>query len=165
MGINPFQSMIQDMFLGSIRQQRWTPRELRVLYATKAVVPINPDEILFLNELGENIAEMKRNHRGNNKNSMDTTSGSSAVNWDAEFKVFLTGVKPEDIKTSPHLPKRTVAGRITEKDLDEALGDKKNREGTLVYVCGPRVMTDTFVEYLGSQKGMTKERVLCEKWW
>ena len=58
-----------------------------------------------------------------------------------------------------------MAGRITDKDLDEALGDETDRERTVVYVCGPQVMTDTFVEYLGSRKGMTKERVLCEKWW
>jgi len=147
-GINPFQSMVQDMK----HSEDWLPRKLRVLYATKAVSPIKPEEILFLNELRSSISEMQKS-------------------CDAEFKLFLTGVGLQDIKEMEQRDSRvetvmeTVARRITEKDLDEALGAESSREQTLVYVCGPKAMTDNFVEYIGSRKGMEKKRVMCEKWW
>lgn len=180
MGINPFQSMVQDMRNSS----DWLPRALKVLYATKAVSPIQSKEILFVNELREGISEIHR--RSTNvsdikyKEEMQTLKEGekSALKQvqacDAELKLFLTGVELQDIEEIEH-PKpqklslqsamKIVAGRITEKDIDEALGDVSDRERTLVYVCGPKVMTDTFVKYIGSREGMDTKRVLCEKWW
>lgn len=93
---------------------------------------------------------------------------------DAELRLFLTGVELKDIqkmdpneeqKRQLNTAMKVQAGRITEKDLDEVLGEVPGRERTLVYVCGPKTMTDTFVEYISSREGMEKQRVMCEKWW
>ena len=38
-------------------------------------------------------------------------------------------------------------------------------EGTVCYVCGPKEMTDEFVEGIKGFDGMDESDVLCEKWW
>ncbi|KAL2138531.1 hypothetical protein VTI28DRAFT_6627 [Corynascus sepedonium] len=55
--------------------------------------------------------------------------------------------------------------RITVDDVIEAVG--KEKDGTVIYVCGVPSMTDEFVEALVSPEGygMDKKRVLFEKWW
>ena len=55
--------------------------------------------------------------------------------------------------------------RFMEGDLEEALGPVEEREGVVVYVCGPPGMTDWAVAKLKGAVGMRSERVLCEKWW
>lgn len=55
--------------------------------------------------------------------------------------------------------------RITWEDVLSALGPVTERAGVVAYVCGPRGLTDEFVEVLKSQEGMEEKRVLCEKWW
>ena len=55
--------------------------------------------------------------------------------------------------------------RITHEDLLDAIGPVAERRGVVVYVCGPRMMTDDFVEVLMRAEGMEEKRVLCEKWW
>ena len=59
--------------------------------------------------------------------------------------------------------------RFTHEDLLHALGPEEEgegrRRGTVVYVCGPPSMTDEVVEFMVSQRGMSKSRVMCEKWW
>ena len=56
--------------------------------------------------------------------------------------------------------------RFTNEDLIKALGEsEERRKGTVVYVCGPPAMTDEVVDFMSKQNGMSKERVLCEKWW
>ncbi|KAK4251053.1 hypothetical protein C7999DRAFT_28369 [Corynascus novoguineensis] len=55
--------------------------------------------------------------------------------------------------------------RMTVDDVIEAVG--KDKDGTVIYVCGVPSMTDEFVEALVSPEGygMDKKRVLFEKWW
>ena len=56
--------------------------------------------------------------------------------------------------------------RFTNEDLIKALGESEEiRRGTVVYVCGPPAMTDAVVDFMSRQNEMSKERVLCEKWW
>ncbi|PVH84727.1 hypothetical protein DL98DRAFT_584273 [Cadophora sp. DSE1049] len=55
--------------------------------------------------------------------------------------------------------------RIEESDLEDALGDVKDREGTVVYVCGVPGMTDRFVDLAERTEEMDGRRVLSEKWW
>lgn len=54
--------------------------------------------------------------------------------------------------------------RMEYNDVLEALGSS-NREKTVCFVCGPSKMTDEVVGFLRGQKGMSDDRVLCEKWW
>ncbi|KAF2155868.1 ferredoxin reductase-like protein [Myriangium duriaei CBS 260.36] len=142
-GINPLISILAHLMR---QQHRKRPDEIVFIYGTKASgSQINADEILFLPRL---------------KALLDNDAASRL-----QLKLFLTGVSNEDLGRARGLPPDTVAGRITESDLEESLGEASMRDGTVCYVCGPQVMTDTFVEFLASRKGMTKERVLCEKWW
>ncbi|ETI26387.1 hypothetical protein G647_03164 [Cladophialophora carrionii CBS 160.54] len=55
--------------------------------------------------------------------------------------------------------------RIQEHDLEEALGPEDRRDTVIVYVCGLPAMTDQFVAWFRTQRGMEEKRVLCEKWW
>ncbi|KAI1651862.1 uncharacterized protein F4817DRAFT_323900 [Daldinia loculata] len=60
------------------------------------------------------------------------------------------------------------ARRMTVDDIAEAVGDAKEREAAVVYVCGVPTMIDEFVLKLTDTEaglGMEPHRVLCEKWW
>lgn len=89
------------------------------------------------------------------------------------LSLFLTGTGDDGQIDHGNFPNRTFGRRITESDLVRALdgyreslyGAEHDRQGTVCYVCGPQKMTDQFVDFLGKQPGMAKERVLCEKWW
>ena len=50
-------------------------------------------------------------------------------------------------------------------ELEEALGEERERENTVAYVCGPPQMTDEDVEVLRVAPGMKGDWVFCEKWW
>ncbi|KAK8200844.1 hypothetical protein M8818_006161 [Zalaria obscura] len=81
------------------------------------------------------------------------------------FRMFLTGIEEEALASATGLPADVTVGRITERDLWNALGPVEGREKTVCYVCGPPQMTDGFVGVLKRQEGMDARRVLCEKWW
>lgn len=55
--------------------------------------------------------------------------------------------------------------RIAQQDLRDLVGG--DPEHTVVYICGPPVMTDEAVDFLTSPEGlgMDKSRVMIEKWW
>ncbi|KAK2630344.1 hypothetical protein QTJ16_001164 [Diplocarpon rosae] len=55
--------------------------------------------------------------------------------------------------------------RMTDRDVEDALGDVEERSGTVCYVCGVPGMTDEFVEIARQAEGMDGTRVLSEKWW
>ena len=55
--------------------------------------------------------------------------------------------------------------RMSERDMEIALGPVNRRADVLAYVCGPPKMTDWAVAYLRAAEGMKSEQVLCEKWW
>ena len=55
--------------------------------------------------------------------------------------------------------------RMSEEDMEIALGPVNRRAEVLAYVCGPPVMTDWAVANLRAAEGMKSEQVLCEKWW
>ena len=60
---------------------------------------------------------------------------------------------------------RLALRRFLPSDLIGCLPPEERRHNTVAYVCGPPAMTDEVVAFLNSQQGMSKERVLCEKWW
>lgn len=89
------------------------------------------------------------------------------------LSLWLTGTGDDGIIEHGKMPNRTFARRIRESDISGALdGFKKgtdaaeqDRSGTLAYICGPPKFTDELVALTQAQRGMSKDRVLCEKWW
>lgn len=64
------------------------------------------------------------------------------------------------------IPAKSHKRRIHTRDLEKALGEQLlDRRHTVIYVCGTPGMTDWAVKWFLGRKGMTQERVLCEKWW
>ncbi|KAK0101382.1 hypothetical protein ONS95_006557 [Cadophora gregata] len=82
---------------------------------------------------------------------------------EGELRLFVTGDEGGVVHGSEGL--EVKRRRIDEGDLQDALSDVGNREGTVVYVCGVPEMTDRFVELAGKAEGMDERRVLSEKWW
>lgn len=116
------------------------------MYGTKATgSPIRASSILFLPRIMDLI--------------------QTAEDPNVSLDLFLTGRSRKDVGSGIGLPEGVTCGRITEAALEAALGKENDREQTVCYVCGPPRMTDSFVDYLRSQKGMDENRVLCEKWW
>lgn len=119
------------------------------MYGTKSDSELDPQRILFLPRLTDLIA--------------------AAADQKVTLSLFLTGTGSEGRIEHGRLPNRTFGRRMDHQDLQQAIdgynGDADGRQRTLCYVCGPQVMTDDFVEYLSDQTGMSKDRVLCEKWW
>ncbi|TKX27483.1 oxidoreductase-like protein 3 [Elsinoe australis] len=143
-GINPLISVFAHLM-----QQRPQdrPKEIVFMYGTKAYgLPINATHILFLPRLVELLKQQ---------------GGGSGL----QLRLFLTRTAKDDLSNAVGLPEDVTCGRISEADLDSSLGESSKMQGTVCYVCGPQVMTDSFVEFLSSRPGMSEERVLCEKWW
>jgi NAD(P)H-flavin reductase len=95
---------------------------------------------------------------------------AAAADTNVTLRLFLTGIGETGSIEHGKFPNRTFARRITTTDLVDAIdgyqhSSQTTRSNTLCYICGPPVMTDGFVDFLTQQAGMTKERVLCEKWW
>ncbi|KAK3068370.1 hypothetical protein LTR53_014121 [Teratosphaeriaceae sp. CCFEE 6253] len=168
-GINPLISIFAHLIrLPSSAR----PREMHFLYMTKTSPDsngeIDPQGILFLTRLMDLVA---------------ATAEPLAVT----LSLFLTdpaaaASASDDRGIIEHgrLPNRTFGRRIEAADLVAALdgfpaksragsrqpfGREHDRRGTVCYVCGPPVMTDDYVRFLGQQEGMESRRVLCEKWW
>lgn len=95
---------------------------------------------------------------------------AAAADVGVTLKLCLTGTGADGSIEHGKFPNRTFARRIQTSDLVQALdglkeGSQDDRSRTVCYVCGPPAMTDEFVAYLALQRGMSAERVLCEKWW
>lgn len=120
---------------------------IRLVYTTKVEGgPIDGSRILFLERIIRLIGQAKACH--------------------VQLDLFLTGTSPDQLDNARGLPANVKAGRVTHADLEAALGtDIRGRQSTVCYICGPPRMTDEFVDFLAGRKGMSGERVLCEKWW
>lgn len=129
------------------------PKEINFIYGTRATAELDASKVLFLPRL------------------MDLVAAADDPN--ITLSLFLTNTGDEGLIEHGRFPNRTFGRRFTEADLVRALDSYKNnvfgaehdRAGTLCYVCGPPKMTDEFVDVLKRQKGMSEDRVLCEKWW
>lgn len=87
---------------------------------------------------------------------------------DGKLSLFFTssmeGASGEEMEgTGQNITTRR--GRITEADLEEALGPVGDRARTVCYICGVPGMTDEFIEKAKRAEGMLEENVLFEKWW
>lgn len=142
-GFSPLISIFSHLMRGEAQRR---PRVIEVLYSTKVTArPIRGEGILFVDRIMDAVAR--------------------AQDSGVRFRMFLTGIEEEALASATGLPADVTVGRITERDLWNALGPVEGREKTVCYVCGPPQMTDGFVGVLKRQEGMDARRVLCEKWW
>lgn len=148
-GVNPIMSMVSAMHGLGVGEGGGMVRCVRVLYSVKKTV--GEEEVLFY----ERLRRIAESYEGNGE-------------VDFRLVLFETGGGDGPAAGDGKGRRKSVAHkarRIGEADLLEALGPEKERENTVVYVCGPPEMTDEFVEVLGKVHGMEGRRVLCEKWW
>ncbi|KAF7913320.1 hypothetical protein BELL_0147g00050 [Botrytis elliptica] len=176
MGINPLMSMIScihaelgenerregkkaqgkegdDETEGSAKEDRCENLEVKFLYSTKvpASTPAEDEReveeaVLFLDRLQEIFKEREQ--------------------WD--LQLFATGSSHNTTKLLKTNAKSNIEAhhrRISNKDIDLALGTMEERSRTIVYICGPPTMTDSMVSYIRNLPGIDPSRVLCEKWW
>ena len=115
-------------------------------------------------------------------------------NVDFKFRLIITGISPdhkplqlaadndaldlkgrrehsngedngEDPATWSSAADVSYGERLQWKEIQDAIGNKDERKGAVVYICGPQKMTDEIVEGLKQKEGMGDDRVYCEKWW
>jgi NAD(P)H-flavin reductase len=143
-GINPLISIFSHLIRGHSR-----PKEIHFIYGTKTDSDLDPQRILFLPRL------------------MDLVAAESDSN--VTMRLFLTGTGSEEPIEHGKLPNQTFPRRMSQSDLVRAIDgygpENHDRSSTVCYVCGPARMTDETVAFLKQQKGMSQDRVLCEKWW
>lgn len=123
--------------MGAVRDIQWKG-DVRVLYASK--VDTSLDGVLFLDRIAGLITPGK-------------------------VQFFATGNKDiPDIQEMEKKGVEVIKRRFTEEDIKRAVG--QDRDGVMVYVCGPPTMTDEMVDTLTHGEGaLDKERVMMEKWW
>lgn len=127
-----------------LQQTKQMPRDVRFIYASRMHAPNG--KILFLSRLQAISTEL--------------SPGQFVL------QLYLTGGaehNPLGLEEDARIIVRKR--RISHSDLLDALGGVEDRSRVVCYVCGPPAMTDDFVTFLGNAEGMSKERVLCEKWW
>ncbi|TGO53754.1 hypothetical protein BCON_0118g00070 [Botryotinia convoluta] len=180
MGINPLMSMIScihaeltenerrgeekrvegkegdDEIDGNVEKKKCDNLEVKLLYGTKVPASIPAEDerregeteevILFLDRLQEIFKKREQ--------------------WD--LQLFATGSSHDTnelSKTNANSNMETHHRRISNIDIDLALGTMEEKSQTIVYICGPPTMTDSTVSYIRNLPGIDPSRVLCEKWW
>ncbi|KAM3070422.1 hypothetical protein ACMFMG_010248 [Clarireedia jacksonii] len=184
-GINPFISMLRflDAQLSSLKGDKERRNgiegreggkdldldtlEVGLLYGFKALSREEDPkgEVLFWKELNRIFARQRDRRR--KWKGIGFVSGK----FDGGFKMGSNPKVEKGQAESLELEGMGSEGlllkhrRIERNDIESILDAKEDRKGTVVYVCGPRTMTDEFVEMISMMEGMSKSRVLCERWW
>lgn len=143
-GINPLISM-----LSSISETETEDLDIEFLYSIKGSITGNElkvHEVLFLERV---TTLLKKLGIGKGRLRLFITGNSS-----------INSALPWEGAQIPY-----VGRRISNEDLEDALGPVEGRKGTVCYVCGVPGMTDWVVERLSRADGLNSERVFCEKWW
>ncbi|KKY14286.1 hypothetical protein UCRPC4_g06819 [Phaeomoniella chlamydospora] len=172
-GINPLMSMISALSESS----SW-PRTVRIFYSIRLPTSSHQDPndsnkltVTPTRSLGSILFFTRLNSLVRDAKAWD----SEGVN-DIKFKLLVTGSSTtkgarlsEDMAGSltPSLADVVYGRRIQWEEIREAIGgdNEEEKKDAVVYVCGPRDMTDEIVQGLKEKEGMGEERVLCEKWW
>lgn len=139
-GINPLMSI-----LSHLSQQDPLPFDIKFLYMLR-----DPGE----ERMGDSILFMER-----------LVKVFNLLEKEKSLQVFLTSGDGDGVINCNENEVPFKGRRITEKDLEEALGPVEGRKGTVVYICGVPVMTDELVKAAKGADGMDERHVLCEKWW
>ncbi|TFB00147.1 Oxidoreductase NAD-binding domain-containing protein 1 [Trichoderma ghanense] len=155
-GVNPLVSMLSYIADNSAANgQEDLVGEVVFLYASKLPRSGNLSDILFLDRITRVFGEGRV--RGRVKLFVTGTTAAASSLQGAAGGITIAGMR-EMNGTSVEVQRR----RITSADVEDAVGDGRD-PGTVVYVCGPRGMTDEIVERLAGF--IDSGRVLTEKWW
>ncbi|PBP24363.1 NADH-cytochrome b-5 reductase [Diplocarpon rosae] len=114
--------------------------QVRFLYSVRSPEGAEGEEVLFLSRLRSLFRRL--GERGS-------------------LRLFVTG--KGEVMDAGDL--RVARRRMTDRDVEDALGDVTERSGTVCYVCGVPGMTDELVAMASKAEGMDRTRVLSEKWW
>lgn len=149
-GVNPVMSMLSAMHgLGPGRVGGMVEC-VRVLYTVRKRIG---EEVLFYKRIKDIAESYERDGNVDFKFVLHETGGEG-----------MEGVSDADgqvkSKSVEHKSRRIEYG-----DLLDCLGPEEERKAAVVYVCGPPMMTDEFVDVLEKTPGMENRRVLYEKWW
>jgi hypothetical protein len=167
-GVNPLVSMLS--YIADNEQTTPFVDDVVFLYASKVPRSGNFSDILFLDRITRFFGEGKV--KGRVKLFVTGTAAAAAAAESLAASPSSSSLQgaARGIGTDSAGAMRDMNGtrvevqrrRITSADVAEAVGDGRD-PGTVVYVCGPRVMTDELVERLA--KFVDPRRVLTEKWW
>ncbi|PHH79751.1 hypothetical protein CDD80_3871 [Ophiocordyceps camponoti-rufipedis] len=146
-GINPLVSMLR--FVAEMESA--LDIDVRVLYASKLPASGRLQDILFLSEIAALFGQRKlrgwlRLYATGAGNGLVVDEGSSHV-----------GGAPVDVGS----------GRLTSDEARRVVRELDPAK-TLVYICGPPLMTDELFAALtesGQEGSLKPDRVLTEKWW
>ncbi|KAH0493672.1 hypothetical protein TgHK011_000329 [Trichoderma gracile] len=161
-GVNPLVSMLS--YIADNKQTTPLVDDVVFLYASKMPRSGKLSDILFLDRITRSFGEGKVQGRvklfvtGGDDATSSPSSSSQQGMLGGTRTTIAAGTRREMNGTTVEVQKR----RITSEDVEDAVGDGRD-PGTVVYVCGPRGMTDELVERLAGF--IDPRRVLTEKWW
>ncbi|KAL7813477.1 hypothetical protein V8C26DRAFT_162011 [Trichoderma gracile] len=164
-GVNPLVSMLS--YIADNKQTTPLVDDVVFLYASKMPRSGNLSDILFLERITRFFGEGKVQGRvklfvtGAADAAAVASSPSSSSQQGmpgGNRTTIAAGAMREMNGTTVEVQNR----RITSADVEDAVGAGRD-SGTVVYVCGPRGMTDELVEKLSGF--IDPRRVLTEKWW
>ncbi|KAL7794999.1 hypothetical protein V8C37DRAFT_375193 [Trichoderma ceciliae] len=139
-GVNPLMSMLSFMAEGKGKDAV----DVSFLYASKLPQSGSLSDILFL----DRITRIFGQGRVKGEVKLYVTAAGNTLSQETRD---VNGAQAE---IHPR--------RLGVADVKAAIG-AEDREGTMVYVCGPRTMTDELVEQLAAI--IDSRRVLTERWW
>lgn len=148
--------------------QNYPNLEVRILYSTK--VPsreTDPSQVLFLPQILD-LFRIPRSETTKDRVELfftGTWDGSRMETTNEEPIHPLLELTLPKIDLDTEVPVLAWTHRIDESALSSAVGNQKEAEQSVYYVCGPPDMTDEIVEFLKKQPHVVEKRVLCEKWW
>ena len=148
--------------------QNYPNLEVRFLYSTK--VPsreTDVNEVLFLQDVLDlfRIPRFKTTKDRLELFFTGTWDGSEMGTNEGDLIHPLMSLTIPQIDSDTEVPVCAWTHRIDDIALGSAIGNKKEAQNTVFYVCGPPDMTDEIVKFLKEQDNVVPQRVLCEKWW
>ncbi|RCI13929.1 hypothetical protein L249_8160 [Ophiocordyceps polyrhachis-furcata BCC 54312] len=153
-GINPLFSM-----LGYVAESGLDVDDVRLLYATKLPRSGRLEDVLFLRDIAALFGQRKL--RGSIRLYVTATATATGATTAAE-----AGATTQ--MDTRHICGASVSvrpGRISAEQVRSVVRRHDPNE-TLVYICGPPLMTDELVAALTAEEDvLDSKRILTEKWW
>lgn len=144
-GVNPFVAILAHFCVTGVR-----PESVTLLYTVGAQVSEYAD-VVWLQRLAAMMAFLQR-----------MQSGQAHT----RFTLYLSKDQVPRVGTAPDgVDDVQVGRRLSVQDVIDALGGPQRMRESVCYVCGPKGMTDAFVDVLQRHPGMDENRLMFEKWW
>ncbi|RDA88988.1 hypothetical protein CP532_0701 [Ophiocordyceps camponoti-leonardi (nom. inval.)] len=151
-GINPLFSM-----LGYVAESGLDVDDVRLLYATKFPRSGRLEDVLFLHDIAALFGQRKL--RGSIRLYVTATATTAETTTAVDSAATET-----DIRHICGAPISIRAGRLSPDEVRSVVRQLIPNE-TLVYICGPPLMTDELVAAITAEGILDSNRILTEKWW